>query len=656
MDLKELVEVSRFYGQGSDFAIAGGGNTSIKDGEQVVVKASGAGLKDITEKGFVSLSRSAVRALLTRGYSKDPFEREAQVKADLMASRVDPDGGRPSVETSLHEMIGWRYVVHTHPYAVNALTCARGGEAAARELFGDQALWVPYTDPGYTLAVLMQEKLAAYRAAHRGDPRIVLLANHGLLVAADTTAEIREITAEVIAKISARFPRPLPREERPVPPAVTRVVPALRMLLSDGPQPKVAVVRNSALAEHFAMPGNRAGVAGPFMPDNIVYCKSAPLVLELGDDPEKLLSAFPAAREAYVKKWGYDPKIVLIDGLGVVAVEDSKRSAETCLDVFEDFLKVSYLTAAFGGPRFMGPAEIRFIDTWEVESYRRAVSKGAATRRRMEGKVVVVTGAAQGFGKGIAEGLFAEGASIVIADLNETAGRELADQLGAIPGGAGNGAVFVSADVTSPASLEALARECVKAFGGLDVLVSNAGVLRAGGLEEMTAESFDFVTRVNYTGYFLCVKYLSPVMKLQHRVAPARTADIVQINSKSGLQGSNKNFAYAGGKFGGIGLTQSFAMELVGDAIKVNSICPGNYFEGPLWSDPEKGLFVQYLRAGKVPGAKTVDDVRRSYESRVPMGRGCQVQDVVRAILYLVEQEYETGQALPVTGGQVMLG
>jgi sorbitol-6-phosphate 2-dehydrogenase len=144
-------------------------------------------------------------------------------------------------------------------------------------------------------------------------------------------------------------------------------------------------------------------------------------------------------------------------------------------------------------------------------------------------------------------------------------------------------------------------------------------------------------------------------MKLQRRFAPGRTADIIQINSKSGLEGSNKNFAYAGSKFGGIGLTQSFALELVEHGIKVNSVCPGNFFEGPLWSDPEKGLFVQYLRAGKVPGAKTVEDVRRSYESRVPMGRGCRVDDVVKAILYLVDQEYETGQALPVTGGQVML-
>jgi len=285
------------------------------------------------------------------------------------------------------------------------------------------------------------------------------------------------------------------------------------------------------------------------------------------------------------------------------------------------------------------------------------VARGAGPKGKIEGRIALVTGAAQGFGRGIAEGLMKAGANVVVADLNEQGGRELVGELNAwaVSARASQRALFVRADVTSTESLRALAAECAAGFGGLDVLISNAGVLRAGGLDEMSQESFDFVTRVNYTGYFLCVKELSPLMILQRKHRPDYTTDIIQINSKSGLQGSNRNFAYAGGKFGGIGLTQSFALELVDRGIKVNSICPGNFFEGPLWSDPEKGLFVQYLRAGKVPGAKTVEDVRRYYESRVPMGRGCRVEDVMRAILYLVDQDYETGQALPVTGGQVML-
>jgi len=145
------------------------------------------------------------------------------------------------------------------------------------------------------------------------------------------------------------------------------------------------------------------------------------------------------------------------------------------------------------------------------------------------------------------------------------------------------------------------------------------------------------------------------VMKRQRAADPAYMADIIEINSKSGLEGSKANFAYAGSKFGGIGLTQSFALELAPYGVKVNAVCPGNLLDGPLWSDPKRGLFQQYLDAGKVPGAKTVADVRRFYEAKVPLGRGCLVEDVARAIFYLVEQQYETGQALPVTGGQVML-
>ncbi len=163
------------------------------------------------------------------------------------------------------------------------------------------------------------------------------------------------------------------------------------------------------------------------------------------------------------------------------------------------------------------------------------------------------------------------------------------------------------------------------------------------------------MTKINYSGYFICTKYASKIMKQQYQYAPEYFMDIIQINSKSGLRGSNKNYAYAGAKFGGIGLTQSFALELMPYNIKVNSICPGNFLDGPLWADPKNGLFVQYLNAGKVPGAKTIDDVKIYYENQVPAKRGCRVDDVMKAIYYVIDQKYETGQAIPVTGGQIML-
>lgn len=273
------------------------------------------------------------------------------------------------------------------------------------------------------------------------------------------------------------------------------------------------------------------------------------------------------------------------------------------------------------------------------------VSQRQSGTGRLAGKLAIVTGAAQGFGYGIAKEMVKEGAQVVIADMNLDLAKKSARELGAH-------ALYVN--VSDAESVEQLMCDAVELMGGIDIFVSNAGVLKAGSLEELTPQQFEFVTKVNYEGYFLCVKYVSQIMKTECQ-ADGRFRDIIQINSKSGLEGSKKNFAYAGGKFGGIGLTQSFALELAPYNIKVNSICPGNYYDGPLWSDPEKGLFIQYLHAGKVPGAKTVQDVKDYYMSKSLIKRGCLPEDVAKALFYCVEQCYETGQALPVTGGQVFL-
>ena len=281
---------------------------------------------------------------------------------------------------------------------------------------------------------------------------------------------------------------------------------------------------------------------------------------------------------------------------------------------------------------------------WQ-EMAKAKINDRPAGTGRLAGKV---TGAAQGFGKGIAEELYQEGAAVVIADMN----LPLAEQVAA---GLGGRAVAVAVNVSDEESVANMVAQTVEKFGGLDMLLANAGVVRSGPLASFEKKDMDFVTSINYTGLFLCCKYAAVIMQAQHEAAPEKMFDIIAMSSKSGLVGSNKNFAYAGSKFGAIGLVQSFALELCTSNIKVNAICPGNYLDGPLWSDPEKGLFVQYLQAGKVPGAKTVDDVRRFYEAKVPMNRGCLPLDVARAVMYCVEQQYETGQAIPVTGGQVML-
>jgi sorbitol-6-phosphate 2-dehydrogenase len=285
-----------------------------------------------------------------------------------------------------------------------------------------------------------------------------------------------------------------------------------------------------------------------------------------------------------------------------------------------------------------------------------AASRAAIMRNR----VCLVTGGAQGFGEEIVRGLCEGGAIVFIVDLNIKGAETLAEKLNGEYGK--RAAIAVEANVGDEPSVAAMFEKIAGTVGGLDLCVSNAGVLRAQPILEQDIEAFKFVTGINYTGFAIVTKHAGLLMRRQFLAASLATpswrqwtTDIIQINSKSGLEGSNKNGAYAGSKFGGIGLVQSFAKELVEFGVKVNAVCPGNFFDGPLWSDPEKGLFVQYLKTGKVPGAKTVADVKAFYEAKVPMGRGCEGPDVLKAIYYLVDQVYETGQALPVTGGQVML-
>ena len=662
--IEDLIAISRKFGQDSRFVIAGGGNTSYKDENRLWVKASGHALATITEDGFAVLDRALLNEMGEKAYNEDTAIREEQVKNDLYVACITKDR-RPSVETSLHNCMGFAFVVHLHPTLVNGLMCSVNAEAACKEIFPD-ALYIEYTDPGYTLFKKVYDRIKAYKAEKGKEPQVIFLQNHGIFVGGDTTAEIEGIYSEVLGKLEAKVAA-LPEGDTAVSETVTDVVPAIRQMLSrSGRGFKTLKVTKNALVDFFIdgcsvtstgsatdCPGKSGfdKIAKPFTPDIIVYCKSSYIFIEAESD-EEILKQAEEEIEAFVSGKGYTPKVLLIKGIGLIAVGDSSRNAQIITDVFTDAMKVAFYAQSFGGEHPMERAWIDFIDNWEVENYRRKVAS-SASKGRVEGRTIIVTGAAQGFGEGIARELMAQGANIVVADLNEATGEKTAASFNEKAGA--NKAIFVKTNVADMASLRNLMKETILNFGALDAFVSNAGVVRAGGLDVMTPENFEFVTKINYEAYFFCAKVASHIMKIETKYDPEYFADIIQVNSKSGLRGSKANFAYAGGKFGGIGLTQSFALELAPYRVKVNSICPGNYYDGPLWSNPENGLFIQYLNAGKVPGAKTVQDVKDYYLAQVPMRKGCNPVDVCKAILYAIDQTGETGQAIPVTGGQVML-
>ncbi|MBN1108358.1 MAG: class II aldolase/adducin family protein, partial [Bacteroidales bacterium] len=307
--LKDLIEISRFYGADNEFVIAGGGNTSFKNDNTLWVKASGEPLAQLTLEGLVALDRNKLRKISSATYSDDSFRREEEVKNDLNAAIIDPSKNkRPSVETSLHEMIRYNFVVHLHPTLINGVLCSRNAKNLSVKFFGDTALFVPYTDPGYILFKKLENEIEGYRSKSGRDPQIILLENHGVFVAADTTAEIKKIYDNIFAAVEKEVPGINDIEELPYNPVMNMVLPALRMMLSED-KPKVIRYRhNSLIAKYYQGQKEFNNIAHPLIPDTIVYCKTRYLFIEQSSSPERLLDSLRTQLPRFKNEYGYLPK------------------------------------------------------------------------------------------------------------------------------------------------------------------------------------------------------------------------------------------------------------------------------------------------------------------------------------------------------------
>lgn len=258
--------------------------------------------------------------------------------------------------------------------------------------------------------------------------------------------------------------------------------------------------------------------------------------------------------------------------------------------------------------------------------------------QRLKDQVAIVTGGAQGLGEALVHKLDQEGCKVVVADINLESAQRVASTL--------TDAIAVGVDVCNEEQVETMVSKTIAKYGKLDLLVSNAAILIAKPVVEFPYDQWKKMIDVNLNGYFLCARAAARVMIKQG------SGNIIQINSKSGKKGSYKNSAYATAKFGGIGFTQSLALELAEFGIRVNAICPGNLLNSPLWTQGENSLFKQYARNQGI----TEEEVRQKYLKQVPMGRSCEYEDIAQVMVFLASKDssYMTGQAINVTGGQEM--
>lgn len=651
--LVELIEVSRAVGSDPDLVQGGGGNTSVKsrDGERMYVKASGTPLAGMdVDRGWAELELRAASSLLDRDDlgGMETSRREAEVLRRLASAVVGPPGARPSVEASLHALLD-RVVIHTHPVGLGALLCAReSSERVVRVVRGlskTPPLYVPYTDPGYTLAARLRGEIDAYRARHGRGPSIVLLENHGLFVATGSVRSClrlhREVTDAGMRWVRRERVNPVDFPWVVAPPssgaqATDAVELAVRGALLAGGS-AAGCVRRDADADSRRLAADPASVrlarqGGTLTPDQIVYCRTYPLVLP------RSRRGWAGAVASYRERRGVDPRVVIVEGDSVYHAAPDLAQLRVVSEVYRGAVVGMLRSGRAGGPRFLPSARARFIEQWEVENYRASVLAGEHSQ--LSGRIAVVTGAGSGLGRGIARAVLEAGATVVGLDVDEQA---LEDVRSEEPAGR-----FLPhrCDVTDESSVREVFSTIVSSLGGIDHLVNAAGIAPPHPLVDFPLAAWRKTLEINLTGYFLCAREAARVL-----LAQGAGGGIVNLTSKSGLEASKANSAYNATKAGEIHLARGWALELGSAGIRVNCVAPGNVFKGSkIWND-------EYIRVCARKRGIRPEEVIPYYNSLTSLGEEIEPQDVADAVIYLLSDRSRrmTGQVLVVDGGQVMV-
>ena len=363
MGIKELVKVSRFYGENPDFLLAGGGNTSFKDERYLYIKASGFKLASIGENGFAKLDRNALNLIWRKEYPVDADLREKQALQDLMDARAGGETKRPSVESLLHAILPQKYVIHTHPTIVNGLTCSINGRLLSEQLFHTRCMWISSVNPGYVMAKAVKIRLVEHEKKYRSLPDIILIENHGMFVGAENIEEIKVIHNYVISTLKGKINRE--PDFSPIQVSKARIKKIYRQF-KNNPAFKnkyITFENNTEINDVVKNSASFEKVHSSYTPDHIVY--AGPEMLFVKD-----LDGIGQDIDQYKERNGCYPKVIAVKMTGVFALGAEENSSHVTMLFFLDALKIAVYAESFGGYKFKNKKQIDFIKNWEVEEFR----------------------------------------------------------------------------------------------------------------------------------------------------------------------------------------------------------------------------------------------------------------------------------------------
>jgi rhamnulose-1-phosphate aldolase/alcohol dehydrogenase len=662
------VYTSRLIGADPDLVLHGGGNTSVKaraldlfgrELDVLHVKGSGGDLAEIEPAGLPALrleSLVALRAL-------DALSDEAMV-AEQRRALLDPAAPNPSIETLLHAFLPARFIDHSHADAILALTNQPDGERRVRALFGERVAWVPYVMPGFALAKRAVEIFEKHPAVEA-----LVLEKHGLVTFGDDAKTSYERHIALVATARALIEQHVadrrPLDARPV--VAMRdweeIAPVVRGALAqptgdpDRPWKRVILEhRNSDEIAHFAAAtqGPALAVSAPITPDHVIRTKGPYLLIErppyadLAALGERLRNDVASYRTRYAEYFQRNvaakrvsrtmldptPRVLLLPGIGLVAAGETRAAARIAADIAVHTVRTKIWASAIGHYEGLPESDIFDIEYWSLEQAK----LGKSATPPLAGQVALVTGGAGAIGEGVARELIRAGAQVLLVDLDE-------ERLDGVRGRLGDSSCEVfRADVRDEGDLRDAFRHAAVLFGGVDIVVVNAGVARAGSLAELELEAFEAAVDVNLKGAFLTLRESLSQLALQ-----GTGGNVVLVSTKNVFAPGAEFGAYSASKAGAHQLGRVAAIEAAAIGVRVNLINADAVFGA---AENPSGLWREVGPARAAARGLSEAELEDFYRNRNLLKARVTAEHVGRAVVFFATQATPTtGAVLPVDGG-----